>query len=78
MSRPRTHSTTPRCVPEPLARIDSLAESAATERRPAGRRACSEVRFGLGLGVVLAEELRRLGRALRKPGFLKDRRDIGV
>ena len=30
------------------------------------------------LGVVLAEELRRLGRTLRKPGFLKDRRDLGV
>ena len=30
-----------------------------------------------GLGVVLAEELRRLGRSLRKPGFLKDRRDSG-
>ncbi len=27
---------------------------------------------------MLAEELRRLGRAFRKPGFLKDRRDIGV
>src|SRR6187399_699470 len=30
------------------------------------------------LGLVLAEELRRLGRTLRKPGFLKDRRDLGV
>src|SRR6266571_4436108 len=30
------------------------------------------------LGVVLTEELRRLGRTLRKPGFLKDRRDLGV
>jgi hypothetical protein len=30
------------------------------------------------LGVVLAEELRRLGRTLREPGFLKDRRDLGV
>ena len=27
-----------------------------------------------GLSLVLAEELRRLGRTLRKPGFLKDRR----
>ena len=27
---------------------------------------------------MLAEELRRLGRTFRKPGFLKDRRDIGV
>src|SRR5688500_14512775 len=30
------------------------------------------------LGVVLAEELRRLGRTLRKPGFLKDRRDLRI
>jgi hypothetical protein len=31
-----------------------------------------------GLRLVLAEELGRLGRTLRKPGFLKDRRDLGV
>src|SRR5215212_1562215 len=30
------------------------------------------------LGVVLAEKLGRLRRTLRKPGFLKDRRDLGV
>jgi len=30
------------------------------------------------LGVVLAEELRRLGWTLREAGFLKDRRDLGV
>src|SRR6476619_7821251 len=30
------------------------------------------------LGVVLTEELRRLGRTLGKPGFLKDGRDLGV
>jgi hypothetical protein len=30
------------------------------------------------LGVVLPEELRRLRRTLREPGFLKDRRDLGV
>jgi hypothetical protein len=33
--------------------------------------------FGFGLGVVLAGELRRLGRTL-KPAFLKDRRHVGV
>ena len=33
---------------------------------------------GACLGVVLAEELRRLGRTLRKPGFLEDRRDLRV
>ena len=27
---------------------------------------------------MLAEERRRLGRTLRKPGFLKDRRDLRV
>src|SRR4029077_375929 len=32
----------------------------------------------LRLGLVRAEELRRLCRTLRKPGFLKDRRDLGV
>src|SRR6187431_1493081 len=31
-----------------------------------------------GLRVVVADELRRLGRTLRKPGFLKDRRHLRV
>jgi hypothetical protein len=30
------------------------------------------------LGVILAEELRRHGRTFRKPGCLKDRRDLRV
>jgi hypothetical protein len=33
--------------------------------------------LGLGLGVVLADELSRLGPTVH-PGFLKDRRDLGV
>jgi hypothetical protein len=46
--------------------------------RPGWRASFEGSDSGLALGVVLAEELRRLGRTLRKPGFLKDRRDIGV
>jgi hypothetical protein len=45
-------------------------ESAHPGRLSLPARAC--------LGVVLADELRRLGRTLGKPGVLKDRGDIGV
>src|SRR5829696_6934654 len=58
------------------------AESLPCERSLSdGWERCEAPSMGVaqaGLGVVLAEELRRLGWTLRKPGFLKDRRDLGV
>src|SRR5207248_8971533 len=46
--------------------------------RPAGAGLLRGIPIrGLGLGVVLASELRRLGLTF-VPGFLQDRRDLGV
>src|ERR1700694_4155039 len=51
------------------------ALSPRQHRAPAGDHRAAD--SGLGLGVVLAAELRRLGPTF-VPGFLNDRRNLGV